>query len=577
MVPEESLQNSNQDGPSLHLDQATGEMISKSELKRRIKQREKELEHSKKMEQLSLKSDADKRENTIHEDEEDIDPSKFYESRTKWIAQMKNQSTNPYPHKFSVTMTLPVFISKYENLQPGDHSTDKVSVSGRLYSKRSSGTKLLFYDLMSDGSKIQIMSQLQSYQDSESFTSIHQQLKRGDIVGVVGFPGKSKKGELSIFPKQIVLLTPCVRMLPQLFYGLKDQESRYRQRYLDLIMNKSVYDRFIFKSKLIQYLRNYLNNLGFVEVETPMMNLIPGGAAAKPFVTHHNELDMKLYMRIAPELYLKMLVVGGYNRVYELGRVFRNEGIDLTHNPEFTSCEFYMAYADYNDLMTLTEDLLSKMVKDLTGSHQITFHPLNSDKPITIDFTPPFKRMPMVESLEKAMNVTFPPATEFGSESFQKFLSDLCTKHRVECTAPRTSARLLDKLVGEFLESKCINPTFICDHPLIMSPLAKDHRSIPGLTERFELFVATKELCNAYTELNDPFEQRERFLQQAKDKAQGDEEAQMIDEGFITSLEYGLPPTAGWGLGIDRLTMFLTDAYNIKEVLLFPAMKPEDK
>ena len=344
-------------------------------------------------------------------------------------------------------------------------------------------------------------------------------------------------------------------------------------------MNNSVINKFTTRNKITSFVRDYLRNMDFVEVETPMMNMIPGGATARPFETYHNELDMKLYMRIAPELYLKMLIVGGMNRVFEIGKNFRNEGIDMTHNPEFTTCEFYMAYADYNDLMDMTEDMLSKMVYAIHGKYELDYHPdgpENPDNVIKINFAKPFKRIPMMKGLGDALGIEMPKNTELQTEKSRAFFDDLCKKHDIKCSAPRTTARLIDKLVGEFIETKCKDPCFITDTPQLMSPLAKWHRSEPGLSERFELFANYHEIINAYTELNDPKVQLEAFQGQASAKDAGDLEAQHVDQSFVTALEYGLPPTGGWGMGIDRITMLLTDSNNIKEVMLFPAMKPND-
>ncbi|KAK7413019.1 hypothetical protein VNO78_04842 [Psophocarpus tetragonolobus] len=598
------------EAPSPSPSNGTSETISKNALKREMKNKQREEERKRKEEEKAKKA-AEKAEmqkakdnkSAPAADEDDMDPTQYLENRLKYLAVQKAEGKNLYPHKFFVTMSIDEYINEYGGLSEGQHLEDvSVSLAGRIMTKRTSGSKLVFYDLHGGGFKVQVMADAsKSDFDQVEFSKFHSNVKRGDIVGITGFPGKSKKGELSIFPKTFVVLSHCLHMMPRQksaaaadnanlkgnpwvpgstrnpeVYILKDQETRYRLRHLDLMLNPEVREIFKTRCKIISYIRRFLDDLDFLEVETPMMNMIAGGAAARPFVTHHNELNMRLFMRIAPELYLKELVVGGLDRVYEIGKQFRNEGIDLTHNPEFTTCEFYMAYKDYNDLMDITEQMLSGMVKELTkGSYKIKYHANGIDKePIEIDFTPPFRRIDMIEELEKMAGLNIPK--DLASEEANQYLKDVCLKYEIKCPPPETTARLLDKLVGHFLEETCVNPTFIINHPEIMSPLAKWHRSKPGLTERFELFINKHELCNAYTELNDPVVQRQRFAEQLKDRQSGDDEAMALDETFCMALEYGLPPTGGWGLGIDRLTMLLTDSQNIKEVLLFPAMKPQD-
>lgn len=437
-----------------------------------------------------------------------------------------------------------------------------VRVAGRIMSKRGMG-KVGFVHIADLQGQLQLFVKKDILGEDEY--NRFKKLDIGDIIGAEGEVFTTQTGEISVRVSQITLLSKSLRPLPEKFHGLSDPDLRYRQRYVDLIMNADVKKTFITRSKIMTAIRNYLDSRGYLEVETPILNTIAGGASARPFITHHNTLDMDMYLRIATELHLKRLIVGGMERVYEMGRQFRNEGMDIKHNPEFTSIEIYEAYADYNDMMDLTENLMRYVAQEVCGTTKITYQGTEID-------LGSFRRLTMIDSIKEYAGVDFNQITT--DEEAQK----IAKERGLEVEAAKSSrGDIIALFFDEYVEDKLIQPTFITDYPVEISPLAKRKPSAPELTERFEVFITGREFGNAFSELNDPLDQRERFMKQVALREAGDDEANMLDEDFLTALEYGMPPTGGLGIGIDRFVMLLTDSYSIRDVLLFPTMKPIDK
>ena len=475
--------------------------------------------------------------------------------------KLREMGLNPYVNSHIITSPIADILEKYSSSETELPEGEEFSAAGRILAKREFG-KTAFLTIRDRSGIIQvyIKKALLTEEEFEVYTLTDV----GDFIGVKGTLFRTKTGELTIRALHYRLLTKALRDLPEKFHGLKDVEIRYRQRYLDLIVNNDVKEVFIKRSRIIKEIRDFFTNYGFVEVETPMMHSLVGGAAAKPFITHHNALDMQLYLRIAPELYLKRLVVGGIERVFELNRNFRNEGVDTKHNPEFTMIEWYMAYADYHTLMDMIEELITTISQKINNTLQIQFGDLN------IDLQRPWARLTMAEAIEKYGNIS---QAEIADYEKAKAAAE---KLHIQVDSSWGHGKIISEIFEAVAEEKLINPTFIIDYPKEISPLSKSKESNPELTDRFELFVAGMELSNGFNELNDPIDQKERFQKQVDSRNAGDEEACMMDEDYIRALEYGLPPTAGAGMGIDRLVMLLTNQISIRDVLLFPYMRSED-
>ena len=488
---------------------------------------------------------------------EEIDINHLMQIRRDKLKELQEKGKDPFEiTKFNRTNTAGEVKANYEEFE-GKY----ITVAGRIIAKRIMG-KASFCTIQDTDEKIQSYVSIndlgeENYKEFKTWDI-------GDIIGITGFVFKTRTEEISVHANEVTLLSKSLRPLPEKFHGLKDPDLRYRQRYVDLIMNPEVKETFIKRSRIISEIRRILDEKGYLEVETPVLNTISGGATARPFVTHHNALDIDMYLRIATELNLKRLIVGGYDKVYEIGRIFRNEGMDIRHNPEFTTIEFYEAYADYNDMMDISEELFSKCAMKVCGSMKITYQGQE------IDLTPSWKRISMIDSIKEACGVDFneietdEEAVKLAEERGMEFADE--TK--------RTRGDVISMFFDEYVEKTLIQPTFVYDYPVEISPLAKRKTTDPRLTERFELFIGGREYANAFSELNDPIDQYERFKKQVEARDAGDDEAGMMDEDFVNALEYGMPPTGGIGIGIDRLVMLLTDSASIRDVLLFPTMKP---
>ena len=490
--------------------------------------------------------------------------------RRNSLDELRKLGVNPYPAEM-----FPV--SNYSDQIKADFKEDEdvfgqVTIAGRLMSKRIMG-KASFAELQDANGRIQVYvsrDEIAPGEDKAMYNAVFKRLLDiGDFIGIKGTVFKTQTGEISVHATELTVLSKSIRPLPivkakdgEVYDAFSDPELRYRQRYVDLVVNSDVKETFIKRTKIINSIRNFFNAQGYLEVETPVLQPIPGGAAARPFITHHNSLDIPLYMRVANELYLKRLIVGGFDGVYEFSRNFRNEGMDRTHNPEFTAMEIYVAYKDYNWMMDFTEEMIERVVLELHGTTKVQM----GDK--EIDFKRPFKRISMIDSIKEHTGIDINGMNE-------EQLREVCKTLDVEADETMGKGKMIDEIFGEKCEDLYIQPTFIIDYPVEMSPLCKKHRDNPELTERFELMVNGKELANAYSELNDPIDQKERFMEQLKLSEKGDDEAMFIDMDFVRSLEYGMPPTSGMGIGIDRLVMLLTNNTTIQEVLFFPQMKPE--